>query len=215
MFVLAGRYIEVRSKRDAGAAMRALLEAGAKDVARARDRQATASAVERRVPIERLRVGDEFAVRPGEKIATDGVVVAGTSAVDASMVTGESVPVEVGEGDAVVGATLNAGGSLIVRATRVGADTQLARMAELVEQAQAGKAPVQRLADRISAVFVPVVLVVAAAHAGGVAAARRRRPRPRSAPPSRCSSSRARARSAWRHRPPCSSEPAAARSSAS
>ena len=159
MFVLAGRYIEVRSKRDAGAAMRALLELGAKDVALL-SLGADGATVETRVPIERLRVGDRFAVRPGEKIATDGIVVAGTSAVDASMVTGESVPVEVGEGDAVVGATLNAGGSLIVRATRVGGDTHLARIAELVEQAQAGKAPVQRLADRISAVFVPAVLVI-------------------------------------------------------
>ena len=159
MFVLAGRYIEVRSKRDAGAAMRALLELGAKDVALL-SVGVDGETVETRVPIERLRVGDRFAVRPGEKIATDGVVVTGSSAVDASMVTGESVPVEVGEGDAVVGATLNAGGSLIVRATRVGGDTHLARIAELVEQAQAGKAPVQRLADRISAVFVPAVLVL-------------------------------------------------------
>ena len=152
MFVLAGRYFEVRSKRRAGAALRALLELGAKDVAVIRD------GVEGRIPISSLRVGDEFVVRPGEKIATDGVIVSGSSAVDASMVTGESVPAEVGVGDAVVGATVNAGGRLIVRATRVGDDTQLAQMARLVEEAQSGKANVQRLADRISGVFVPIVL---------------------------------------------------------
>lgn len=155
MFVLAGRYFEVRSKRRAGAALRALLELGAKDVEVIRD------GVSGRIPIASLRVGDEFVVRPGEKIATDGVIVSGTSAVDASMVTGESLPVEVGEGDAVVGATVNAGGRLLVRATRVGADTQLAQMARLVQQAQSGKADVQRLADRISGVFVPIVLVIA------------------------------------------------------
>ena len=155
MFVLAGRYFEVRSKRRAGAALRALLELGAKDVAVIRD------GVEGRIPISSLRVGDEFVVRPGEKIATDGVIVSGSSAVDASMVTGESVPVEVGAGDAVVGATVNAGGRLVVRATRVGDDTQLAQMARLVEEAQSGKADVQRLADRISGVFVPIVLVIA------------------------------------------------------
>lgn len=152
MFVLAGRYFEVRSKRRAGAALRALLELGAKDVAVIRD------GVEGRIPISSLRVGDEFVVRPGEKIATDGVIVSGSSAVDASMVTGESIPAEVGVGDAVVGATVNAGGRLIVRATRVGDDTQLAQMARLVEEAQSGKANVQRLADRISGVFVPIVL---------------------------------------------------------
>ncbi len=155
MFVLAGRYFEVRSKRRAGAALRALLELGAKDVEVIRD------GVSGRIPIASLRVGDEFVVRPGEKIATDGVIVSGTSAVDASMVTGESLPVEVGEGDAVVGATVNAGGRLLVRATRVGADTQLAQMARLVQQAQSGKADVQRLADRISGIFVPIVLVIA------------------------------------------------------
>lgn len=157
LFVLAGRYFEKRSKRRAGAALRALLELGAKDVAVLRD------GAETRVPVGRLRVGDEFVVRPGEKIATDGTVVAGSSAVDASMLTGEPVPVEVGEGDAVTGATVNAGGRLVVRATRVGDDTQLAQMARLVEAAQSGKAPVQRLADRVSAVFVPVVIVVAVA----------------------------------------------------
>jgi Cu+-exporting ATPase len=155
LFILAGRYFEVRSKRRAGAALRALLELGAKDVAVLRD------GVETRIPVERLAVGDRFVVRPGEKVATDGVVEDGSSAVDASLLTGESVPVEVGPGDPVVGATVNAGGRLVVRATRVGADTELAQMARLVEQAQAGKAPVQRLADRIAAVFVPVVIALA------------------------------------------------------
>jgi Cu+-exporting ATPase len=155
MFILAGRYFEKRSKRQAGAALRALLELGARDVSVLRN------GVEVKIPTSELSVGDEFIVRPGEKIATDGVVVAGTSAVDASMLTGESVPVEVAEGDAVTGATVNAGGRLVVRATRVGADTQLAQMARLVEDAQTGKAEVQRLADRISGVFVPIVIAVA------------------------------------------------------
>jgi Cu+-exporting ATPase len=155
-FILAGRYFEARAKRRAGAALRALLELGAKDVAVLRDGR------EERVPIERLAVGDHFVVRPGEKIATDGVVVEGSSAVDMSLLTGESVPVEVGPRDTVAGATVNAGGRLVIRATRVGSDTQLAQMARLVEQAQAGKADVQRLADRISAVFVPVVIAIAA-----------------------------------------------------
>ncbi|WP_456285088.1 heavy metal translocating P-type ATPase [Microbacterium sp. JZ101] len=155
MFILAGRYFEKRSKRQAGAALRALLELGAKDVSVLRD------GVETRIPASQLAVGDEFVVRPGEKIATDGVVVSGTSAVDASMLTGESVPVEVGEGDAVTGATVNEGGRLVVRATRVGADTQLAQMARMVEDAQSGKAEVQRLADRISGVFVPIVIAIA------------------------------------------------------
>ena len=157
VFILAGRYFEARAKRRSGAALRALLDMGAKDVAVLRD------GTEERVPVDRLAVADEFVVRPGEKVATDGVVVAGTSAVDASMLTGESVPVEVAPGDAVVGATVNVGGRLLVRATRVGADTQLAQMARLVTAAQTGKAPVQRLADRISAVFVPVVIAVALA----------------------------------------------------
>ncbi|MFH8252074.1 heavy metal translocating P-type ATPase [Microbacterium sp. B2969] len=161
MFVLAGRYFEVRSKRQAGAALHALLEVGAKDVAVLRSDLLTGTRTEVRMPVEQLRVGDEFVVRPGEKIATDGVVVSGTSAVDASTVTGESVPVEVAPGDGVIGATVNVGGRLVVRATRVGADTQLARMAKLVEEAQSGKAAVQRLADRISAVFVPVVIGIA------------------------------------------------------
>jgi len=155
LFILAGRYFEKRSKRQAGAALRALLELGAKDVAVLRD------GTEVRVPTAQLTVGDQFVVRPGETIATDGVVVSGTSAVDASMLTGESVPVEVGEGDAVTGATVNAGGRLVVRATRIGSETQLARMARLVEDAQTGKAEVQRLADRISGVFVPIVIAIA------------------------------------------------------
>ncbi|MEV4705429.1 heavy metal translocating P-type ATPase [Actinoplanes sp. NPDC049316] len=159
-FILAGRYFEARSKRRAGAALRALLELGAKDVTVLRD------GAERRIPIAELVVGDRFVVRPGEKIATDGIVEDGSSAVDASMLTGESVPVEVRPGDAVTGATVNAGGRLIVQATRVGADTQLAQMAKLVEQAQTGKAAVQRLADRISGVFVPIVIALAVATLG-------------------------------------------------
>ncbi|WP_149183514.1 heavy metal translocating P-type ATPase [Streptomyces sp. TRM49041] len=154
-FILAGRYFEARSKRKAGAALRALMELGAKEVTVLRGGR------EVRVPTAELQVGDRFLVRPGEKIATDGTVVEGSSAVDASMLTGESVPVEVTVGDPVTGATLNAGGRLVVEATRVGADTQLARMAKLVEDAQNGKAAAQRLADRISAVFVPVVIVLA------------------------------------------------------
>ncbi|MFB6440339.1 heavy metal translocating P-type ATPase [Streptomyces sp. NPDC056411] len=154
-FLLAGRYFEARAKRKAGAALRALLELGAKDVAVLREGR------EVRVPTRELRVGDRFVVRPGEKIATDGTVVDGSSAVDASMLTGESVPVEVAPGEAVTGATVNAGGRLVVEATRIGADTQLARMARLVEEAQNGKAAAQRLADRISAVFVPAVIVLA------------------------------------------------------
>jgi Cu+-exporting ATPase len=160
VFILAGRFFEARSKRRAGAALRALLELGAKDVAVIRD------GVEVRVPIGQLAVGDLFVVRPGEKIATDGVVEQGSSAVDMSMITGESMPVDVAEGDRVVGATVNAGGRLVVRAERVGTDTQLAQMARLVEQAQAGKAAVQRLADRISAVFVPIVIVLSVATLG-------------------------------------------------
>ncbi|WP_345006419.1 heavy metal translocating P-type ATPase, partial [Streptosporangium album] len=154
-FILAGRYFEARSKRRAGAALRALLELGAKDVAVLRGGK------EIRIPSDRLAAGDRFVVRPGEKIATDGVIEEGTSAVDASMLTGESVPVEVRPGDAVTGATVNAGGRLVVRATRVGADTQLAQMARLVEDAQTGKAQVQRLADRISGIFVPIVIALA------------------------------------------------------
>ena len=155
VFVLAGRYAEARAKRSSGAALKALLELGAKDAAVLRD------GIEVRVPIDQLVVGDVFVVRPGEKVATDGVVVEGTSAIDTSLLTGESVPVEVGPDDTVTGATVNAGGRLVVRATRVGADTQLSRIARLVTDAQTGKAPIQRLADRISAVFVPIVLVLA------------------------------------------------------
>ena len=141
LFVLAGRYFEKRSKRRAGAALRALMELGAKDVAVLRpDLRPDAPRIETRIPVEQLRVGDEFVVRPGEKIATDGIVVSGSSAVDASMLTGESVPVEVAQGDAVTGATVNAGGRLVVRANRIGDQTQLAQMARLVEAAQAGKA---------------------------------------------------------------------------
>ncbi|SFJ58593.1 Cu+-exporting ATPase [Amycolatopsis regifaucium] len=154
-FLLAGRYFEARSKRRSGAALRALLELGAKDVA------VLEGGVESRVPIGDLKVGDEFVVRPGEKIATDGVVIDGGSAVDLSMLTGEALPVEVTAGDVVVGGTVDVGGRLVVRATRIGADTRLAQMARLVEDAQNGKARVQRLADRVSAVFVPVVIALA------------------------------------------------------
>ncbi|KUH64819.1 carbonate dehydratase [Mycolicibacterium novocastrense] len=159
-FILAGRYFEARSKRKAGAAMRALLELGAKDVTVVKNGR------EQTIPIDQLAVGDEFVVRPGEKVATDGVIVSGSSAVDASMLTGESMPVEVGVDDAVVGATVNAGGRLLVRATRVGSDTQLAQMARMVEDAQNGKAQAQRLADRISGIFVPIVIMLAGATLG-------------------------------------------------
>jgi P-type Cu+ transporter len=159
-FILAGRYFEARAKRRAGAALRALLELGAKDVAVRRND------VEQRIPIEQLAVGDEFVVRPGEKIATDGVVIEGNSAVDASMLTGESVPVEVGPDDQVVGATVNVGGRLVVRANRIGSDTQLAQMAKLVEEAQSGKAQAQRLADKISGIFVPIVIALSVATLG-------------------------------------------------
>jgi Cu+-exporting ATPase len=155
-FILAGRYFEARSKRRAGAALTALLELGAKEVAVVRD------GAETRIPIDDLAVGDLFVVRPGEKVATDGIVEDGSSAIDAAMLTGESVPVEVAPGDAVTGATVNAGGRIIVRATRVGADTQLAQMARLVEEAQTGKAAAQRLADRISGIFVPIVIALSA-----------------------------------------------------
>ena len=157
VFILAGRYFEAKAKRRSGAALRELLELGAKDVAVLRD------GVERRVPIAELNVGDLFVVRPGEKIATDGVVHEGTSAIDASLLTGESLPLEVRPGDAVTGATVNVGGRLIVRASRVGDDTALAQIGRLVTEAQSGKAPVQRLADRISAVFVPSVILLSIA----------------------------------------------------
>jgi Cu+-exporting ATPase len=156
-FILAGRYFEALAKSRAGAALEALLELGAKDVSVLRN------GVEQRIPIDKLSVGDEFVVRPGEKIATDGVVVGGHSAVDASMLTGESLPVDVGPGDQVVGATVDIDGRLVVRANRIGSDTQLAQMARLVEDAQNGKAHVQRLADRISGVFVPIVIALSVA----------------------------------------------------
>ncbi|WP_405159620.1 heavy metal translocating P-type ATPase [Nocardia sp. NBC_01499] len=159
-FILAGRFFEARAKRRAGAALRALLELGAKEVSVLR------GGAEQRIPVEQLIVGDRFVVRPGEKIATDGVVVEGSSAVDASMLTGESVPVEVGAEDAVVGATVNVGGRIVVRASRIGADTQLAQMAKLVEDAQTGKAQAQRLADRVSGIFVPIVIALSVATLG-------------------------------------------------
>ena len=159
-FILMGRYFEARAKRRSGAALRALLELGAKDVAVLRDGS------EQRIPIDALVVGDRFVVRPGEKVATDGVIEEGSSAIDASLLTGEPVPVEVSPGDAVTGATVNAGGRLLVRATRVGVNTKLAQIARLVEDAQAGKAPVQHLADRVSAVFVPIVIAFAVATLG-------------------------------------------------
>jgi P-type Cu+ transporter len=155
-FILAGRYFEARAKRRAGAALKALLELGAKDVA-----ILDADGTERRVPIEQLAAGDRFVVRPGEKVATDGIVEDGHSALDMSLLTGESVPVEVGPGSEVAGATINAGGRLVVRATRVGNDTALAQIARLVTEAQTGKAPVQRLADRVSGIFVPTVFAIA------------------------------------------------------
>ena len=161
VFILAGRYFEARAKRRAGAALTALLELGAKDAA-----VLDADGTERRVPVEQLAVGDRFVVRPGEKVATDGVVEEGTSAVDQSLLTGESVPVEKHPGDDVAGASVNAGGRLIVRATKVGADTALAQIARLVTEAQSGKAPVQRLADRVSGIFVPVVIGIAVATLG-------------------------------------------------
>jgi Cu+-exporting ATPase len=159
-FLLAGRWFEQRAKRRAGAALRALLELGAKEAA------VLVDGIEVTRSVDLLAVGDLFVVRPGEKIATDGVVAEGSSAVDTSLVTGEPVPVEVGPGDQVIGATVNAGGRIVVRATRVGADTQLAQMARLVEEAQSGKAPVQRLADRISGIFVPIVIALAVATLG-------------------------------------------------
>ncbi|MDX6536713.1 MAG: P-type Cu+ transporter, partial [Gaiellales bacterium] len=157
-FVLAGRFFESRARRRAGSALRALLELGAKDVA-----VLAADGSERRIPVGELRRGDRFVVRPGEKVAADGIVEEGSSAVDQSLLTGESLPVEKGPGDEIVGAALNAGGRLVVRATRVGPETALAQIGRLVSEAQSGKAPVQRLADRVSAVFVPVVIALAAA----------------------------------------------------
>jgi Cu+-exporting ATPase len=158
VFILLGRYLEERAKRSSGAALRALLELGAKDATRR-----SPDGAEEKVAIDALAVGDLFIVRPGEKIATDGVVVEGMSAVDASMLTGESVPVEVGPGAEISGGTVNSGGTLVVRATKVGKDTKLAQIADLVVRAQNGKAAVQRLADRVAAIFVPVVIALAAA----------------------------------------------------
>ena len=155
VFILMGRYFEARAKRRAGAALKALLELGAKDVS-----VVGADGVERRVAVAELRVGDQFVVRPGEKVATDGVIESGRSSVDTSLLTGESVPVEVGPGDEAIGATVNVSGRLVVRATHVGADTAVAQIGRLVTEAQAGKAPVQRLADRVSAVFVPIVIAI-------------------------------------------------------
>ncbi|MFC4046831.1 heavy metal translocating P-type ATPase [Dactylosporangium siamense] len=161
VFILAGRYFEARAKRRAGGALRALLSLGAKDAA-----VLAADGAEHRVPVEQLAPGDRVGVRPGEKVAADGVVLDGTSAVDVSMLTGEPVPVDVGPGDAVVGGCLNTAGRLVVQVSRTGADTQLAQMARLVEEAQSGKADVQRLADRIAAVFVPIVITLAVATLG-------------------------------------------------
>jgi Cu+-exporting ATPase len=155
VFLLAGRYFEARAKQRSGAALRALADLGAREVAVLRNGE------ELRIPIEELQVGEQFVVRPGEKLSTDGIVVEGRSAIDMSLLTGESIPVEVGPGDSVTGATLNAGGRLVVEATSVGSDTALAQISKLVEQAQSGKAPVQRLADRVAGVFVPVVLLIA------------------------------------------------------
>lgn len=161
VFILLGRYLELRAKARSGAALAALLSLGAKDVVVRRD------GVETRIPVTELMVGDEFVVRPGEKVATDGVVIEGESAIDNSLLTGEPVPVDVGVGDAVFGATINAGGRLVVRATEVGAQTQLARIARAVELAQTGKAPVQRLADRVATIFVPIVIGLALLTLGG------------------------------------------------
>ncbi|HUH15368.1 MAG TPA: heavy metal translocating P-type ATPase [Gaiellaceae bacterium] len=161
VLILTGRYFEARAKRQAGAALKALLELGAKDVA-----LLGPDGEERRVPVEQLGVGDLFVVRPGEKIATDGVVESGESSVDTALVTGESVPVTIGAGDEVIGATVNVSGRIVVRATHVGADTAVAQIGRLVTEAQAGKAPVQRLADRVSSVFVPIVIAVAVATLG-------------------------------------------------
>jgi Cu+-exporting ATPase len=159
--ILLGRWLESRARRRSGAALRTLLELGAKEARVLRD------GAEVLVPLEEVAVGDLFVVRPGEKVATDGVVVEGRSAVDQSMLTGESMPVDVAPGDEVAGATINASGRLTVRATRVGADTALAQIARLVAEAQAGKAPIQRLADRVSAVFVPIVIGLSVATLGG------------------------------------------------
>lgn len=157
VFILLGRYFEARAKSRSSAALTALLNLGAKTVS------VTNNGIEKQIPIEELALGDNFVVRPGERIATDGIVIDGASAVDESMITGESIPIEVTQGNKVIGATLNTSGRLVVEATAIGSDTALARITNLVESAQAGKAPIQRLADRVSAIFVPIVIVLALA----------------------------------------------------
>jgi len=157
VFILLGRYFEARAKSRSSAALTALLNLGAKTVS------VTNNGIEKQIPIEELALGDNFVVRPGERIATDGKVIDGASAVDESMITGESIPIEVTQGNTVIGATLNTSGRLVVEATAIGSDTALARITNLVESAQAGKAPIQRLADRVAAVFVPIVIVLALA----------------------------------------------------
>ena len=210
VLILLGRYFEARAKRRAGAALKALLELGAKDVA-----VVGPDGEERRVPVEELRVGDLFVVRPGEKIATDGVIESGRSSVDTSLLTGESVPVEVGPGDEAIGAAVNVSGRLVVRATHVGADTAVAQIGRLVTEAQAGKAPVQRLADRVSAIFVPIVIGIAVATLG-LLARHRRRPGLRVRGGGRRADHRVPVRArALRRRRRSSSAPAAAPSSAS
>lgn len=167
VFLLTGRYLEARARYRAGDALRSLLSMGAKEATLVSVDPATGERSESVVPASSLQVGDLFTVRPGEKVATDGVIVEGSSALDTSLLTGESVPVDAAPGDAVTGATVNTWGSLLVRATRVGSDTTLAQMGRMVAEAQAGKAPVQRLADQISGVFVPIVIVVALLTLGG------------------------------------------------
>ena len=167
VFLLTGRYLEARARYRAGDALRSLLSMGAKEATLVSVDPATGERSESVVPASSLQVGDLFAVRPGEKVATDGVIVEGSSALDTSLLTGESVPVDAAPGDAVTGATVNTWGSLLVRATRVGSDTTLAQMGRMVAEAQAGKAPVQRLADQISGVFVPIVIVVSLLTLGG------------------------------------------------
>nr|WP_314274429.1 heavy metal translocating P-type ATPase [Schaalia odontolytica] len=167
VFLLTGRYLEARARYRAGDALRSLLSMGAKEATLVSVDPATGERSESIVPASSLQVGDLFTVRPGEKVATDGVIVEGSSALDTSLLTGESVPVDAAPGDAVTGATVNTWGSLLVRATRVGSDTTLAQMGRMVAEAQAGKAPVQRLADQISGVFVPIVIVVALLTLGG------------------------------------------------
>ena len=167
VFLLTGRYLEARARYRAGDALRSLLSMGAKEATLVSVDPATGERSESVVPASSLQVGDLFAVRPGEKVATDGVIVEGSSALDTSLLTGESVPVDAAPGDAVTGATVNTWGSLLVRATRVGSDTTLAQIGRMVAEAQAGKAPVQRLADQISGVFVPIVIVVSLLTLGG------------------------------------------------